>query len=64
MWMGRWRWDSGKGGGWTAGGVAIEVELIVGRERPRRVGTDDSVEEDVFPRGSGRLEVYERRACN
>jgi hypothetical protein len=39
MWMGWWRWDGGKGGGRTAGGVEIEVELIVGRERPWGMGS-------------------------
>jgi hypothetical protein len=48
MWMGWWRWDGGKGGGRTAGGVEIEVELIIGRERPRGMGKYDSVGEDVY----------------
>jgi hypothetical protein len=44
--MGRLKWGGGKGGGRTVGGVELEVDLLVGRERRRVMGEDEGARED------------------
>jgi hypothetical protein len=46
IWMGRSKWGGGKGGGRTVGGVELEVDLLVGRERRRVMAEDEGARED------------------
>jgi hypothetical protein len=46
---GRWRWDGGKGGGWTISSVEIEVELLVGEgDGKRMTALDEGWSRDVW----------------